>query len=262
MKMTCKVARDRRAHRIFLKVTLILLSLWVALSEAWLACAASPTEVVTSSQDLTMSEVAHSSLPAATHSGSDPELDLHASEPLRVESPRIIPLVPKHIGLTATGQPVVYFFVSRPTTAPVLFALIDVHSLEVIRAVTLPAPERAGIHAVRLRHHGVTLRPNVEYRWFLSLLVDLAAPVHDEVASGWIERVTPQYASSEVPEPMSLQAVHFYAAQGLWYDAIAVISELIALRPLDETLHRQRAALLHQVDLHEVADWDLRPGQR
>ena len=257
MKMTCKVIRNRRVHRIFLRVALVWVSLWIASSEVWWVFAAAPAEVVTSTQDLTMSEEAHSSLPAATHRGSDSEIDPHLSEPLGVESPRIVPLVPKHIGLTATGQPVIYFFVSRPVTTPVLFALIDVHSLEIIRAVTLPPPERAGIHAIRLQDHGVTLKPNVEYRWFLSVLVDLAAPVHDKVASGWIERVTPEYASSEVPEPKSLHAVHFYAAQGLWYDAMSAISDMIALAPGDITLHRQRAALLHQVELQEVAAWEL-----
>jgi hypothetical protein len=51
------------------------------------------------------------------------------------------------------------------------------------------------------------------------------------------------------------------AGRGFWYDAMACLCELIDARPSDQALRRQRAALLNQIGLHGVADWDLRSIQ-
>ena len=52
------------------------------------------------------------------------------------------------------------------------------------------------------------------------------------------------------------QAVFRYAEAGLWYDAIATISEMIEKTPDDRKLRKQRASLLQQVGLWEVARYD------
>ena len=78
---------------------------------------------------------------------------------------------------------------------------------------------------------------------------------------GTIERITPEFSPAKVPPSSSLDAVHFYAAQGLWYDAMAAISDLIATAPLNDLFRQQRASLLQQVGLQEVAEWDLRHRQ-
>jgi hypothetical protein len=51
--------------------------------------------------------------------------------------------------------------------------------------------------------------------------------------------------------------VRFYAEQGLWYDAFASISDLIVAAPDNQILRNQRASLLQQIGLQEVAKWDL-----
>jgi len=48
------------------------------------------------------------------------------------------------------------------------------------------------------------------------------------------------------------------AGEGIWYDAIALYSELIEAQPGDRKLRAARAALLEQVGLKEVADFDRR----
>jgi regulator of sirC expression with transglutaminase-like and TPR domain len=48
------------------------------------------------------------------------------------------------------------------------------------------------------------------------------------------------------------------ASGGFWYDAMACLCQLIDLNPSDQILRRSRAALLNQVGLHGVAEWDLR----
>jgi hypothetical protein len=72
-----------------------------------------------------------------------------------------------------------------------------------------------------------------------------------------IERVRPDAEAPDAAHSGAADAVGAYAAAGLWYDAIATLSERIAAAPADPLLRRQRAALLRQVGLQEVADWDL-----
>ena len=47
------------------------------------------------------------------------------------------------------------------------------------------------------------------------------------------------------------------ARKGFWYDAMACLCDLIETNPADTGLRKQRVALLKQVGLHEVAEWDL-----
>ena len=175
--------------------------------------------------------------------------------------PTLILLVPNHIGFTIADQPAVYWYLSRPTRARTLFVLLDARSLQVVRSITLPPPERAGIQSVRLKDYGVTLQRDVPYRWFVNVLIDPAMPARDLVAGGAIERIVPEFSPAKMPSSSSPDAVHFYAAQGLWYDAMAAISDLIAAAPLNDSFRQQRAALLQQVGLQEVAEWDLRHRQ-
>jgi hypothetical protein len=48
---------------------------------------------------------------------------------------------------------------------------------------------------------------------------------------------------------------------GFWYDAMGCVCSLIQQEPKDPSLRRLRAALLRQVGLNGVADWDLRTIQ-
>ena len=51
---------------------------------------------------------------------------------------------------------------------------------------------------------------------------------------------------------------HIYAESGIWYDTIMALSELIEANPNDMVLRRQRAALLEQVGLSQVAQYELK----
>ena len=52
------------------------------------------------------------------------------------------------------------------------------------------------------------------------------------------------------------QAAFIYAEEGIWYDAISAISDMIDAAPNDSLLRRQRASLLKQVRLQEVAEFE------
>jgi hypothetical protein len=171
----------------------------------------------------------------------------------------VLPLVPDHVGLTIAGQPVLYWYLSKATTSPIIFVLVDTRSVEVVHDVTLSPQPQSGVQLVRLTDLGIVLEPNVQYRWYITVVTDGQSPSRDIVSGGMIERIRPESILFSVPAPDgTIAAVRVYAENGLWYDALASISDLISSAPNDRLLRRQRAALLQQVGLQEAAEWDLR----
>lgn len=166
----------------------------------------------------------------------------------------VLPLVPDHVGLTIASQPDLYWYLSKPTASKVMFVLVDTRSIGVVHQLTLAA--QPGVQAIRFKDVGITLEPNVLYRWYVDVVLDIDVPSRDIVSGGMIQRIEPTFSTSDLATLSSIEAVQFYAQQGLWYDALGSISQLIALAPNDPVLRRQRASLLEQVGLQEVSEWD------
>jgi len=140
-------------------------------------------------------------------------------------------------------QPALFWFVSTAVTDPIEFSLID-DDEKVIRPLLetrIAPPVQPGLHQVRLADSGVRLEPGKLYRWSVAVLCDPEHPSNDIVAMGAIER-------SERP-----------GEAGLWYDEVMAISEQIQSAPSDMNLRKKRASLLDQVNLPDVAAYDLRP---
>lgn len=174
--------------------------------------------------------------------------------------PVLMALVPDHVGYTMEKQPALFWYLSRLTSRPITLTLIDTRSIQPILHVTLSAPAQPGVQTIRLKDYRIALEPNVQYRWFISLILDPDTPSRDMVTGGVIEHVMTE-GDCHLVATASKDAVHCYANAGLWYDALATISDRIAAAPHDPALRKQRAALLQQVDLPDVAAWDLRDGQ-
>jgi hypothetical protein len=167
--------------------------------------------------------------------------------------PTIVALVPDHVGFTIKKDPTLYWYLHRVMPLPVRFTLIDSRSIRPIVEVMLSPPTRPGVQRVPLREFGITLDPGMQYRWYVSLVVDANKPSGDLVTGGMIERVDFNEGSAlGFPLDCEKDAVHRYAEAGLWYDAISCISELIESNPHDALLRKQRAFLLHQIDLLDV----------
>lgn len=166
-------------------------------------------------------------------------------------------LAPNHTGRTLDAQPVLYWYLSQPVDLPVEVTLVDEERLETVLAKTLPAPTQGGIQRLSLADHGVRLQPGVEYRWHVALVADPDQRSQDITASGTILYQEPSAALQRTLDnaaPASLPTV--LAAEGVWYDAIDVLSRQISANPGNADLHRQRATLLEQVELQAVAAAD------
>lgn len=174
--------------------------------------------------------------------------------------PEIQALVPDHVGLTVQQNPVLNWFLSKPTAYAVRFTLVDNRSIRPLHEGPLPQPKEAGIQSINLKDFGLTLEPDVQYRWYVSIVRNPDSPSQDIVAGGVIERCDLSVCLVEAAPDLSCnqQSVYNNAHRGFWYDAMSCLCDLIKSNPSDVQLRRQRAALLKQVGLHGVAEWDLR----
>lgn len=173
--------------------------------------------------------------------------------------PEIQALVPDHVGLTVNRTPVLNWFLSKMTSYPIRFTLVDNRSIKPLHEAPLPPPTHAGFQAIRLNDLGLSLEPDVQYRWYVSVVRNPDSPSQDIVAGGVIERCEFNACLVEARPQLtcSTQSVLDNASQGFWYDAMACLCTLIDASPNDAPLRRIRAALLKQVGLHGVAEWDL-----
>ena len=167
-------------------------------------------------------------------------------------------LAPDHTGLTVREQPDLYWFASDVVTNPVELTLTLEKNDAPILEKRLPAPTKAGIQRVRLADYGVKLVPGERYIWSIALVFDPKRRSKDIIAVGAIERVERANMSSATPAAApTTDAFYRFAADGLWYDAVMAISELIETAPADLALRKHRVDLLEQVDLPEVGNFDL-----
>jgi hypothetical protein len=171
-------------------------------------------------------------------------------------------LAPNHPGLTSQEQPSLYWYLSRLTAAPIELTVTAEQAAIPLLETRLTPPSQPGIQRVRLADYNVRLTPGVRYRWFVALIPDPNNRSQDILAGGVIERTTPSNTlQTQLQQMGTAQAPYLYAESGLWYDAVEAISELIAAAPQDAHLRQQRAMLLEQVGLPDVAAYDRQQGQ-
>ena len=177
--------------------------------------------------------------------------------------PVLVALVPDHVGLTVKKAPVLNWFLSKPTTYPLKFTLIDIRSVTPLHEGLIPTPVHAGVQSINLKDWDLALEPDVQYRWYISAIRNPDSPSQDIVAGGVIERCEFSTCLVEMEVDLSCDrpSVLRNALRGFWYDAMACLCELIDSSPSDQGLRRQRAALLNQIGLSAVAEWDLRSIQ-
>ena len=174
------------------------------------------------------------------------------------DAPALAALVPDHVGVTVKQYPELNWFLSKPTSLPIQFTLIDERSIRALIEKSITAPEKAGVQVIKLSDIDFALQPNIQYRWYVSLIVDPDSPSHNIVTGGIIERC--EFSECLVLDATTMcnrDAVASSASNGFWYDAMGCVSDLIETNPDDMGLRKQRAALLKQVGLHDVAEWDL-----
>ncbi|MEE8513105.1 MAG: DUF928 domain-containing protein, partial [Gammaproteobacteria bacterium] len=156
-------------------------------------------------------------------------------------------LAPDHTGYTVQDKPTIYWYVSKAITSPVELTVTAPEAIEPLLELTLTPPIKEGIHALRLTDHGIALKPEVEYQWFVAVVTNPDERSKDILAGGSIQRVAAsESVRTKLNEVGEIMWPAVYAESGLWYDAVDEISRLIYANPADGGLREQRASLLAQ----------------
>jgi hypothetical protein len=164
-------------------------------------------------------------------------------------------LAPSGEALTTQKQPVLFYSQSGTVEdagdRSLTFTLVEPNrAAPLIKAVA--AKSAPGIRRVQVSTHGVELKAGVRYDWRVALGGGLEGRSLDVFASASIKYAPP---SKELTEALAADPSHkaeVYAAHGIWYDALAEISNQIMADPKNPELLAQRAALLEQVGLGKV----------
>jgi hypothetical protein len=168
-------------------------------------------------------------------------------------------LAPEQTGLTTQAQPSLYWFASKPTTTTIELTVIsDTAELPVLTSNITVTP--GGVQSIDLARHGVTLAPDTDYEWFVSVVQDPGQRSKDVTSGGTIRRIAADPALlARIAAAGERERPRIYAEAGLWYDAVAALSRLIERNPSDTELLSWRAALLDQIGLPAVAAYDRAP---
>ncbi|OGP96895.1 MAG: hypothetical protein A2157_02480 [Deltaproteobacteria bacterium RBG_16_47_11] len=164
-------------------------------------------------------------------------------------------LVPDHAGLTVQEQPTLYWYLSKPVHHPVEVTIIEDQAIYPLLETGIPLPTQPGIHPIDLKDYTVSLSLDKQYRWYVAIIPDPDRRSRDIIAGGMIERIEPsENIRTKLAQADKETIPYIYAEAGIWYDALAAISDLIDATPDDAGLRKERSALLEQVGLSEIAD--------
>ena len=167
---------------------------------------------------------------------------------------RIEALVPESpVGLTMKAQPILQWYLYTKMECRLDFVLNERQKSQPVVEKTLAGPMEPGVHQVDLASLGVQLEPGVEYEWFVAIVHDSGRRSRDSVAGGQVMRHAATGETGVREHATSAEVASLYAQQGIWYDALAALTAGIEAQPENSQLREQRAALLDQVGLAEVA---------
>ena len=178
------------------------------------------------------------------------------------EIPYLCLIVPEHIGLTISPQPVLYFYQSRLSPYPIEFTLIRKQGITPVVETRIDPPEKPGIQSVRLTDFGSRLEAGIQYKWFIALVPDPMHRSKDILAAGAIELIPePEKIKDRLSQAEASEIPYIYAEAGLWYDAFHSLSSQIETSPDDMDLKSHRASLLEQIGLEQVTDSNMTGNQ-
>ncbi|MCV6637347.1 DUF928 domain-containing protein [Candidatus Albibeggiatoa sp. nov. NOAA] len=174
--------------------------------------------------------------------------------------PTLAVIAPEHTGLTISDQPTLYWYVSSDVDVPFRFTLTYDESEIETGKVSLEdsidpvletniADPASGIQGIDLAKHDVSLKPDIVYRWAISMVAE-GMRSNDVVTEGTIKLVNkPDNLDTELSKVDEKRSAYVYAQEGIWYDAIESLSDLISKYPNDKQFATDRETLLKQVGL-------------
>lgn len=169
------------------------------------------------------------------------------------DAPTLEVLVPDHVALTTHARPSLYWYQSKACKVACEVGVTEPKKPKPLLLYQTDGSTSAGVHAFRLSKFEVELKPSILYRWSVAVIVDPKNRSQDVVAYGVIKRIelSPEKAK-KLAETPDQDKPAFYAENGIWYDALQSLTELINKDPKNAALLQERQNLLKQVGLSDA----------
>lgn len=169
---------------------------------------------------------------------------------------RLTALIPESpISTTIDSHPTLFFYIPDTYLEEAEFVLLD-ESHQIVYQKTWQIKETDRI--VSVDFSDLPSLPPLEigkrYSWHFLINFDRSTPEDAVAVSGWIERIelnTDIKRQLEMASPQAQPAI--YAANGIWYNALASLAELRCASPDNSTLTSDWESLLRQVGLQEIS---------
>ncbi|MBE9010257.1 DUF928 domain-containing protein [Pseudanabaenaceae cyanobacterium LEGE 13415] len=163
-----------------------------------------------------------------------------------IKSATLTLLVPQtHQGLFTTAANPTFFWhteIDRPTQAE--FILSDPNRAEPIFTQTVDI-DRSGISRVELPAE-FALKAGTRYRWTVLLACNGGAS-KEVIARSFVERIENAQLQQQINSRSGLDRAAKFAAEGIWYDAIAILIEMAQQNPNNPQIKAELRSLLSQV---------------
>jgi hypothetical protein len=167
------------------------------------------------------------------------------------------PLASQRTGFTTESQPTLRWYISGSWPGKIEFTLNESGAVEPVLETYIEGPADEGIYRISLSDYNISLKPNVEYEWFLVIVPDPEERSADFLGSATIQYIEPSDTLSNRLKNAKTEELHYvYAEEGYWYDAIEKLSKMIEEQPGNTGLRASRAALLKQENLPLAAAYD------
>lgn len=165
----------------------------------------------------------------------------------------LIALVPKEVALTTAKLPSLLFYVPQNSAKRLEFILQDSRGNDIYTTNITPN-KSAGILNLNLATFpGIpALISDREYRWYLSLVCDREDRSGDISVNGFVKKVAlDPLLVKELQAAKPSDRAYLYAANGIWYDALATLYQARQSNPNDPLLKQSWAELLKSVELEK-----------
>jgi len=170
--------------------------------------------------------------------------------------PCLLVLAPDHIGQTVQDRPAVLYYLSKATDKRLHVTIAHADDPHPVLDMTIdPKP---GIQWIDMSNFDFALALGEHYKVSLTLVMDPADPARNIYSGCEIERIDPPYTLlAELGRRADLREKSIvFAHNGIWFDALAALSQKIDAVAQNKSLREDRARLLEQEGLTEAADFD------
>lgn len=172
----------------------------------------------------------------------------------------LIFLVPEnHFGLTTSGYPTFFWYVTENLASEKFFSemefeLKQVGKNEPIYKDKIPVERKPAIVQIQLPKNSPQMVTGQEYVWSVSTLCVANGEIKKMMVQSSIRRVAPTPALTRLlgAAKSEREQASAYAVEGFWYDAVATLVKAADRNPDDRAIAEDFYSLLDQVGLNEV----------